>query len=178
MTFSSLTWNTKKTIPCVPQTLNIKLHHFQNNPRICWGSIVQCRLLQTVRSCTFDNLRKSPFTHDRKQSLFLRRFRGICVPRTLWWPLSYLTLIGGNDIVKPRAVTWHCFIFQIKSLIGWFEIRFEKAYICGRSTFWSSSKILCWKCRNLLFTLVFRPIKTWVASCIVRRISCSSVFLP
>ena len=118
----------KKTIPCVPQTLNIKLHHFQNNLRICWGSIVQCRLLQTVRSCTFDNLRKSPFTHDRKQSLFLRRFRGICVPRTLWWPLSYLTLIGRNDIVKPRAVTWHCSIFQIKSLIGWFEIRFGKAY--------------------------------------------------
>ena len=45
-------------------------------------------------------------------------------------------------------------------------------------TFWSSCMILCWKCRNLSFTLVFRPVKVWAASCTTRRISSSSVFLP
>ena len=45
-------------------------------------------------------------------------------------------------------------------------------------TFWSSCMILCWKCRNLSFTLAFRPVKVWAASCTTRRISSSSVFLP
>ena len=60
---------------------------------------------------------------------FCIRLRGICVPHTLWWPLSSLTWSErDHDIVQLRAVTWHCKISQIRSLIGWFEIWYEMTH--------------------------------------------------
>ena len=86
--------------------------------------------LQTVRSYTFDNLRKSSFLLTMENSLcFCVRLRGICVPQTLWWALNSLTLIQrDHDIVRLREMTWHCKISQIRSVRGWFEIQYAMTH--------------------------------------------------